>query len=183
MSTGEAPDPLTETMDTYLRGMDQDPSNANGTSPVSRTVSYPSNGPDAGSPAVTDSDWLAGQVLESDTYTQAGGAVDKAAITSWPSAWTQTATQPQTDTQPDPITGQPQTITMPALDASMPTAQATDTMDLTIAPGGTTTSWTRTRSRTITTPATSPSRPTTPRPGPLRHAPPPRTRVRQRTTR
>ena len=141
VSTGEAPDPVTETVETYMRGMDQDPTSTDGTSPASVTVSYPSAGPDAGNPAVTDSDWLAGQVLESDTYTQYGGTVDKAVITSWPTAYTQTASQPQTDTQPDPNTGLPITITMPALTAHMPTSQESDTRDLTVTPGTTTTSW------------------------------------------
>jgi RHS repeat-associated protein len=114
-TTGTAPDPVTETVSTYLRGMDGDPNSSGGT--TSASVSYPGDGPDAGDAAVTDSDWLAGQVLESDTYTASGGGVDEAVITSWPAAWTQTASQPQPGG-------------LPALTAHMPASSTTDTMTL-----------------------------------------------------
>jgi RHS repeat-associated protein len=114
-TTGTAPDPVTETLDTYMRGMNGDPQ-ADG-STTSQTVSYPGLGPNSEGAAVTDSDWLAGQVLESDTYTASGGTVDKAVTTSWPTAWTQTASQPQPGG-------------LPALNAQMPTSTETDTMTL-----------------------------------------------------
>lgn len=114
-TTGTAPDPVTESIDTYMRGMNGDPNSSGGTN--SASVSYPPAGPDAGNAAVTDSDWLAGQLLESDTYTGSGGTVDKAVVTSWPTAYTQTASQAQPGG-------------LPALAAYMPTSSEADTMTL-----------------------------------------------------
>jgi YD repeat-containing protein len=115
VTTGTAPDPVSQTVETYMRGMDGDPATASGGSPSSRTVSYPSAGPAAARAAVTDSDWLAGQVLETDTYTQSGGTVDKAVVGSWPTSYAQTASQSQPGS-------------LPPLTAHMPTSEASDTM-------------------------------------------------------
>jgi len=71
--TGTAPDPITETETTYLRGMDGDSTSATADTPgapvtVSDTM---------GDPAVTDSNQYAGFALETQTFTQAGGTVVK----------------------------------------------------------------------------------------------------------
>ena len=115
-TTGTAPDPVTETVDTYMQGMDGDGNSSGGT--TSATVSYASNGPDAGQ-SVPDYDWLAGQVLEADTYSRSGGSLQQAVISSWPTQATQTASQ-----------SWPSGSGLPSgtsLDAFMPTSQATDT--------------------------------------------------------
>lgn len=119
-TTGVAPDPITQTVDTYLRGMDGDGNSSGGTTAAS--VAYPSAGPDAGDAAVPDSDWLAGQVLEADTYSASGGTVQKALVDSWPTAWAQTASQ-----------AWPSGSGLPSgtsLAAHMPTSADADTMTL-----------------------------------------------------
>jgi RHS repeat-associated protein len=107
-TTGTAPDPVTETVDKYLRGMDGDPLAAGGTASVSVTDSL--------GDSVTDSNWLAGQVLESDTYTASGGTVDAKTVNG-PWTYPTTATQAQPDGLPDLV-------------ASMAQSAATRTMAL-----------------------------------------------------
>ena len=83
-TTGAAPDPITETETTYMRGMDGDPLAGDGTSSASVTDSL--------GDSVTDSDWLSGQVLETDTYTASGGTVDAKTING---PWTFNSTASQ----------------------------------------------------------------------------------------
>jgi RHS repeat-associated protein len=78
-ATGTAPDPVTETMTYYMRGMNGDANGSGGTKSV--TID--------GNP---DNNYLAGQVLETDTYTQAGGTPDSEVING-PWTYTQTATE------------------------------------------------------------------------------------------
>ncbi|MBS2545308.1 RHS repeat-associated core domain-containing protein [Catenulispora sp. NL8] len=66
--SGTAPDPITKTQTTYLRGMDQD-ANAAGQDPAV-TVS------DSQGAVYTDDNALAGFTLETQVFTGAGGAVD-----------------------------------------------------------------------------------------------------------
>jgi RHS repeat-associated protein len=96
VTTGAAPDPVTETLYTYMQGMDGD-ANSDGTT-KSVTVADPNN-----DTAVTDSNWLAGQVLETDTYTASGGSVAKRVIGGLQGKWVfdQTADQNQPGTLPD----------------------------------------------------------------------------------
>lgn len=91
-TTGQAPDPVTETIQTYMQGMDGDNNGTGGTRSV--TVQDP-----AGDPTVTDSDWLAGQVIEADTYSAASGAVVKRQVSGW--SYNQTADQSQPGGLPD----------------------------------------------------------------------------------
>lgn len=67
-TTGQAPDPVTETMTYYLRGMDGDNNGSGGTRSVSVS--------DTVGDSLKDSNFLAGQVLETATYNQAGGSPD-----------------------------------------------------------------------------------------------------------
>jgi len=94
VTTGQAPETLTQSTTTYLQGMDGDYL-ADGTQ---RAVSV--NATLGGSASdvvesVTDSNWLAGTPLESDTYTQAGGSIDAETITG-PFNSIQTGSQTQT---------------------------------------------------------------------------------------
>jgi RHS repeat-associated protein len=95
VTSGTAPDPVTETMFTYMRGMDGDPLSGGGTASV--TVQDPN-----GDTPVTDSNWLAGQALETDTYTGSGGTVDERVIGGLQGQWkfTQTASQSQPGSLP-----------------------------------------------------------------------------------
>ncbi|UXY22965.1 ricin-type beta-trefoil lectin domain protein [Streptomyces cynarae] len=83
VTTGAAPDPITQTTTTYLQGMDGD-LRADG-SKRSVTVT------DSAGDNVTDSDWLTGTPLEADTYSQASGSVDAKHI-NLPQSFTTTAT-------------------------------------------------------------------------------------------
>ncbi|MER7672439.1 polymorphic toxin-type HINT domain-containing protein [Kitasatospora sp. NPDC096128] len=65
--------PQSQSSKTFYQGMDGDLL-ANGTS-RSVQVAGPMSGQVTGTATVTDSDWLSGQSLESDTYTQAGGSI------------------------------------------------------------------------------------------------------------
>src|SRR6185437_1590980 len=65
-TTGQAPDPITETMTYYMRGMDGDNNGSGGTKSYTVTDSL--------GDSYTDSNFLDGQVLETDTYNQAGGS-------------------------------------------------------------------------------------------------------------
>jgi RHS repeat-associated protein len=67
-TTGMAPDPVTEAMTWYMRGMNGDANGSGGTTSV--------NVSDSLGDSYADNDYLAGQVLETDTYTAAGGTVD-----------------------------------------------------------------------------------------------------------
>ena len=67
-TTGQAPDPVTETKTYYMRGMDGDNNGSGGTKSVSVTDSL--------GDSYTDSNFLNGQVLETQTYSQAGGSPD-----------------------------------------------------------------------------------------------------------
>lgn len=85
-TTGGAPDPVTQVIQTYMQGMDGDNNGTGGTRSV--TVD-----------GVTDSDWLARQVIETDTYNQAGGTIVKKEIAGW--SYHQTADQSQPGGLPD----------------------------------------------------------------------------------
>ncbi len=65
-TTGQAPDPVTETVNWYLRGMDGDNNGSGGT----RSVSVK----DSLGDSYTDSNFLDGKVLETQTYNQAAGS-------------------------------------------------------------------------------------------------------------
>jgi RHS repeat-associated protein len=67
-TTGVAPDPVTETMTWYMRGMYGDANGSGGTTTTQVT--------DSVQDSYKDYDYLAGQVLETDTYTRAGGSPD-----------------------------------------------------------------------------------------------------------
>ncbi|MEZ0070054.1 YD repeat-containing protein, partial [Streptacidiphilus sp. MAP12-20] len=73
VQTGTAPDPITQTTTTYLQGMDGD-YKSDGTQ---RSIKVS----DSVGDSVTDSNWLAGAALESDTYTAAGGTIDAKTVT------------------------------------------------------------------------------------------------------
>ena len=85
-TTGAAPDPVTESVTTYMRGMNGDATASGGTKSVSVNDSL--------GDSVQDNNWLAGQVLETDTYTQQGGSADAKTING-PWSDTQTASQSQ----------------------------------------------------------------------------------------
>jgi hypothetical protein len=65
VSTGAAPDPVTKTVYSYLRGMSTD------AACTADQVTVTSG---------LDCDWMAGTVLEADTYTGFGGSVDKKVV-------------------------------------------------------------------------------------------------------
>jgi RHS repeat-associated protein len=91
-TTGVTPDPVTQVIQTYMQGMDGDNNGTGGTRSV--TVHDP-----AGDPGVTDSNWLSGQAIETDTYAQAGGSVVKQDVSGW--GYNQTASQSQAGGLPD----------------------------------------------------------------------------------
>ncbi|MFI6003982.1 RHS repeat-associated core domain-containing protein [Streptomyces sp. NPDC051366] len=66
-TSGVAPDPITQTVSTYLQGMDGDYKKDGTKRSVSLANSLGESFP--------DSDWLAGATLETQTYTAAGGTV------------------------------------------------------------------------------------------------------------
>ncbi|MEE1782859.1 ricin-type beta-trefoil lectin domain protein [Streptomyces sp. SP17BM10] len=73
--TGSGTDgPQAQKSTTYYQGMDGDRL-ANGSARSITNLAGPMSGQVTGSNPVTDSDWLSGQTLESDTYTQAGGGI------------------------------------------------------------------------------------------------------------
>lgn len=106
--TGVSPDPVTETETSYMRGMDGDPLSSGGKASVSVTDSL--------GDSVTDSDWLAGRTLETDTYTAADGTVDEKSVNG-PWTFTSTASQAMPDS-------------MPALTAELPRTDETRTLAL-----------------------------------------------------
>ncbi|MBX7470469.1 hypothetical protein K1Y80_30875 [Streptomyces sp. MAG02] len=76
-TTGNGQDgPVTRSVTTYLQGMDGDTLPGGAT----RSVKVPDTLD--GTRQVTDSDWLAGQVLERDTYDKAGGTVTAHSFTA-----------------------------------------------------------------------------------------------------
>jgi RHS repeat-associated protein len=81
-TTGTAPDPVTETMTWYMRGMYGDSNGSGGTTTTQVSDSI--------NDSYNDYDYLAGQVLETDTYTQAGGSPDSEQING-PWTYNQTA--------------------------------------------------------------------------------------------
>ncbi len=86
--TGTAPDPVTESTDTYFQGMNGDYQSGGGTSSASLTSAE-------GSDTVTDSDQFAGQDFEHVVSDGAGGAVVSDTVTMpWASAVTATQSQP-----------------------------------------------------------------------------------------
>jgi RHS repeat-associated protein len=84
VTTGVAPDPVTETLTTYMRGMNGDALSAGGTRSVSVTDTLGDSYP--------DDNWLAGQVLETDTYTESGGSIDAKTVNG-PWSYDQTGSQ------------------------------------------------------------------------------------------
>ncbi|MFJ9695644.1 polymorphic toxin-type HINT domain-containing protein [Kitasatospora sp. NPDC101183] len=125
--TGTAKDGVQgQTSTTYHQGMDGDIT-ASGAK-RSRTVTGPMSG------AVTDSDWLAGQVLESDTYPQAGASEPVAYSVTTSSGPTTTATHARGDGLPDLVaryTSTTSTVTAKArkVDGSWRTTTDTTTTD------------------------------------------------------
>ncbi len=85
--SGAAPDPVTETIDTYMQGMYGDETSAGGTTTTQVT--------DPNGDVQNDFNWLYGKVIEADTYNLVNGTptIEKKAITTWPGSATQTASQ------------------------------------------------------------------------------------------
>ncbi|MEU6280834.1 ricin-type beta-trefoil lectin domain protein [Streptomyces sp. NPDC047028] len=91
VETGTAPEPVTQTTTHYLQGMDGDYL-ADGTRrSVSRTATVGGSTVET----VTDSDQLAGAVLQTDTYTKAGGTINAVSVNG-PFTYTTTAHEAQT---------------------------------------------------------------------------------------
>ncbi|MER0445314.1 polymorphic toxin-type HINT domain-containing protein [Streptomyces sp. Edi4] len=86
-TTGAAPDPITKTVSTYLQGMDGD-YKADGTQ---RTVTVTN----ALNEHITDSNWLAGTALQTETYANANGIVTSRVING-PFDASTTLNQPRT---------------------------------------------------------------------------------------
>jgi RHS repeat-associated protein len=110
--TGAAPDPVTQTVDTYFQGMDGDYQSGGGTSSASLTSSL-------GGQKVTDSDQFAGMDFEHIVYDGAGGGVVTDTVTV---PWTSAATADQNQPSPLPdlkafLTGTALTQTFTALAA------------------------------------------------------------------
>jgi RHS repeat-associated protein len=86
-ATGQAPDPVTETMTYYMRGMDGDNNGSGGTRSVNVTDSL--------GDSYTDSNFLNGQVLETQTYSQVGGSPEVQAFNGpWTFNFTASMTPP-----------------------------------------------------------------------------------------
>lgn len=90
VTTGVSPDPLTETVTIYMRGMNGD-ALTTGTKSVSVS--------DTVGDSYTDDNWLAGQVLETDTYTASGGSIDAKAVNG-PWTYDQTGSQSEPGSAP-----------------------------------------------------------------------------------
>ncbi|MFC1416245.1 RHS repeat domain-containing protein [Streptacidiphilus cavernicola] len=73
--TGHAPDPITESVTSYLRGMDGDSQSATGGTPRSVTVT------DSLGDQITDAGQYAGRAYETQTYDKAGGKVVRDSVT------------------------------------------------------------------------------------------------------
>ncbi|HVB43992.1 MAG TPA: RHS repeat-associated core domain-containing protein [Streptosporangiaceae bacterium] len=109
---GVAPDPVTETIDTYLRGMYGDETSSGGT--TTTTVTDP-NGD-----VQNDYNWLSGEVMEADSYNLVNGVqtIEKKNISRWSdTAFTQTAAQ-----------SQPSSSGLSALTADMVTQSQTEAL-------------------------------------------------------
>ena len=117
-------DLLTQTTTTYAQGMDGD-YKADGSQ---RGVSIPVSAGGSTVETVTDSDNLAGTALKTDTYAQAGGAVESSTVTEPPTV-TATASVGRTAwTSQDPA---PSTLsTLPPLKAYRTTQAASDGYNL-----------------------------------------------------
>ncbi|MFC4036099.1 RHS repeat-associated core domain-containing protein [Streptomyces polygonati] len=103
-TTGSGQDgPVSQTVTTYLQGMDGDKT-AGGTRSV--TVS------DRLGDHVTDSDWLSGQALETDTYDQAGGSVTAYKVTTATSPSAATATHVRGTGLPDLVARYDSTVSV-----------------------------------------------------------------------
>jgi RHS repeat-associated protein len=116
VNTGVAPDPVTKTGYIYFQGMDGDNNGSGGTKSASVQ--------DTNSDSYVDRNWLAGSVLETDTYTQAGSStitskvINAAAGSEW--QYTQTASQTEPGSLPPLLAemlNQAQTRTQQALAA------------------------------------------------------------------
>jgi RHS repeat-associated protein len=93
--TGTAPDPVTETVDRYLQGMNGDEQSGGGTSSASFTSTV-------GDVTVPDSDQYAGMLFEHTVYDGAGGAIVSDTVnTPWTSAATATYSWPSSDDLPN----------------------------------------------------------------------------------
>lgn len=120
-TTGTAPAPVTQTVTTYMRGMNGDATASGGTKSVSVKDSL--------GDSITDDNWLAGQVLETDTYTGSGGSIAAKSVNGpWTLATTASQAMPSG---------------LPALTAHLPQAEETRTLAL-LANG----SWRTTQSNT-----------------------------------
>jgi RHS repeat-associated protein len=106
--TGAPGDPVQQTIQTYMQGMDGDNNGTGGTRTVKVADTVGDN--------ITDNDWLAGQVLETDTYTQSGGSIVKKVVNG-PWTYNQTASQAESGG-------------LPALTAHMVAHTQTQTMEL-----------------------------------------------------
>ena len=84
-TTGQAPDPVTESVTWYLRGMDGDSNGSGG------TQSYVVK--DSLGDSYTDSNYLDGQVLETQTFNEAGGSPDTMTVDG---PWTYNSTASMT---------------------------------------------------------------------------------------
>ncbi|MCQ9178677.1 hypothetical protein KMT30_06460 [Streptomyces sp. IBSBF 2953] len=107
--TGDgANDPQTKTVTSYYRGMDDDWLSSSSRRSVNVT--------DSQGGVHTDSDQLAGSVLETAAYTGAGGTVDNSTVTSyWVSAATATRARPGLPAQTARTTGVAETWSRQAL--------------------------------------------------------------------
>lgn len=117
VQTGQSPEPVTRRTTTYLQGMDGD-YKADGSR---RSVTVDAKVGGSTVLSVTDSDQLSGSMLEDDTYTQAGGAVDAVSVNG-PFTFASTASSHQTPwtdwTQEDnPGETEPALSTLPDLTA------------------------------------------------------------------
>ncbi|MFC1415028.1 hypothetical protein ACEZCY_38370, partial [Streptacidiphilus sp. N1-12] len=120
--TGQGTDPLTESESWYYRGMDGDWLSSTSNRSVSLT--------DSQGGKHTDSDQLAGNPLESATYTYDGGPVDHSSINSY---WVSPATLSRTRSGLPPLTanavGQVETWSRQALTDTSPTTWRTTESD------------------------------------------------------
>ncbi|MGW7099672.1 ricin-type beta-trefoil lectin domain protein [Streptomyces sp. NPDC054838] len=117
VQTGRAPEPVTQTVSTYLQGMDGD-YKADGSR---RSVTLDARVGGAVVQTVTDSDQLAGTELQNDTYTAAGGTVVATDISA-PFTYTSVASSAQTawsgwEQTEHPGETKPALSTLPALTA------------------------------------------------------------------
>ncbi|MEU8616831.1 ricin-type beta-trefoil lectin domain protein [Streptomyces sp. NPDC048623] len=91
VQTGRAPEPVTQTVSTYLQGMDGD-YKADGSR---RSVSVDAKVGGSVVQSVVDSDPLAGMELQKDVYTAAGGTITASTVNA-PFTYSNTASSPQT---------------------------------------------------------------------------------------